>query len=111
MWIRFPRATSAATWTTGASARATMYYPIAVPGGLFSIGYSHASQGDSELCGTAIECSLDAFRKMRAFLMKTKGLSENEAISLMSIAVDFGVTPGGRRQLGASTPSSRRACF
>src|SRR5712671_5195952 len=135
----------------------TMYYPIAVPGGLFSIGDSHASQGDSELCGTAIECSLtgtfqlivhkknalagslaelnyplletqdewvlngfsfanylaelgpkaqseiyekssidlalkDAFRKMRAFLMKTKGLSEDEAISLMSIAVDFGVT-------------------
>jgi len=134
-----------------------MYYPIAVPGGLFSIGDTHASQGDSELCGTAIECSLtgtfqlilhkknalagslaglnsplletqdewvlhgfsfanyleelgpkaqseiyekssidlalkDAFRKMRAFLMTTKGLSEDEAISLMSIAVDFGVT-------------------
>jgi acetamidase/formamidase len=34
----------------------------------------------------------DAFRKMRAFLMSTKGLSEDEAISLMSIAVDFGVT-------------------
>ena len=25
---------------------------------LFSVGDSHASQGDSELCGTAIECSL-----------------------------------------------------
>jgi acetamidase/formamidase len=125
---------------------------------LFSIGDSHASQGDSELCGTAIECSLtgtfqlvlhkknsladsslaelnyplletqdewvlhgfsfanylaelgptaqqdiytkssidlalkDAFRKMRAFLMTTKGLSEDEAISLISVAVDFGVT-------------------
>src|SRR5262249_62168668 len=34
----------------------------------------------------------DAFRKMRAFLMNTKGLTEDEAISLMSIAVDFGVT-------------------
>src|SRR5712671_2785343 len=142
-------------WRIGKGA--TMYYPIAVPGGLFSIGDSHASQGDSELCGTAIECSLtgtfqlilhkknalagslaglssplletqdewvlhgfsfanyleelgpraqseiyekssidlalkDAFRKMRAFLMTTKGLSEDEAISLMSIAVDFGVT-------------------
>ena len=143
-------------WRIGKGA--TMYYPIAVPGGLFSIGDSHASQGDSELCGTAIECSLtgtfqlivhkketlggtslaelnyplletqdewvvhgfsfanylqelgptaqqtiyekssvdlalkDAFRKMRAFLMTTKGLTEDEAISLMSIAVDFGVT-------------------
>jgi acetamidase/formamidase len=142
-------------WRIGKGA--TMYYPIAVPGGLFSIGDSHASQGDSEMCGTAIECSLtgtfqlilhkknaltdslagldyplletqdewvlhgfsfanylvelgpnaqqdiytkssidlalkDAFRKMRAFLMTTKGLTEDEAISLISIAVDFGVT-------------------
>jgi acetamidase/formamidase len=142
-------------WRVGKGA--TMYYPVAVPGALFSIGDSHASQGDSELCGTAIECSLtgtfqlvlhkqntlsgslaelnyplletqdewvlhgfsfanylvelgpkaqsdiyekssidlalkDAFRKMRAFLMKTKGLTEDEAISLISIAVDFGVT-------------------
>ena len=142
-------------WRVGKGA--TMYYPIAVPGGLFSIGDSHAAQGDSELCGTAIEMSLtgtfqlilhkqntltgslaglnyplletqdewvlhgfsfanyleelgpnaqqeiykkssidlalrDAFRKMRSFLMTTKGLSEDEAISLISIGVDFGVT-------------------
>ena len=43
-------------WRIGKGA--TMYYPIAVPGGLFSIGDSHAAQGDSELCGTAIEMSL-----------------------------------------------------
>ena len=34
----------------------------------------------------------DAFRKMRAFLMNTQKLSEDEAISLMSVAVDFGIT-------------------
>ena len=34
----------------------------------------------------------DAFRKMRRFLMNTKGLSEDEAIALMSAAIDFGVT-------------------
>jgi acetamidase/formamidase len=142
-------------WRIGKGA--TMFYPIAVPGGLLSVGDSHASQGDSELCGTAIECSLtgtfqlilhkkntlagmltdlkyplletqdewlvhgfsfanyleelgpkaqsviyekssidlamrDAFRKMRHFLMTTRQLSEDEAISLMSVAVDFGVT-------------------
>jgi acetamidase/formamidase len=143
-------------WRIGKGA--TMYYPVAVPGALFSVGDSHASQGDSEMCGTAIECSLtgtfqlilhkknalagsslaelnyplletqdewvlhgfsfanylaelgptaqqdiyakssidlalkDAFRKMRAFLMTTKGLSEDESISLISVAVDFGVT-------------------
>jgi acetamidase/formamidase len=143
-------------WRIGKGA--VMFYPVAVPGALFSVGDPHASQGDSEICGTAIECSLtgtfqlllhkrdqlagsaladlhyplletadewvvhgfsfanylaelgdkaqteifarssldlamrDAFRKMRHFLMTTKGLSEDEAISLMSVAVDFGVT-------------------
>jgi acetamidase/formamidase len=143
-------------WRIGKGA--TMYYPVAVPGALLSAGDSHASQGDAELCGTAIECSLtgtfqlnlrkkdtlggtmlaglhyplletqeewvvhgfsfanylaelgpeaqskiyerssidlamkDAFRKMRHFLMTTRGLGEDEAISLMSVAVDFGIT-------------------
>ena len=31
-------------------------------------------------------------RKMRQFLMNAKGLSEDEAITLMSVAADFGVT-------------------
>ena len=43
-------------WRVGKGA--TMYYPVAVPGGLVSVGDSHAAQGDSELCGTAIEMSL-----------------------------------------------------
>jgi acetamidase/formamidase len=33
-----------------------------------------------------------AYRKVRDFLMRTQQLSEDEAISLISIAVDFGVT-------------------
>ena len=143
-------------WRIGKGA--SVFYPVAVPGALLSVGDPHASQGDSELCGTAIECSLtgtfqlvlhkaadlggtpiegvdfpmietadewvlqgfsypnyladlgaaaqadifakssvdlamrDAFRKMRRFLMTAKNLTEDEAISLMSIAVDFGVT-------------------
>ena len=43
-------------WRVGKGA--TMYYPVAVPGCLLSAGDPHASQGDFELCGTAIECSL-----------------------------------------------------
>lgn len=143
-------------WRIGKGA--TMYYPVAVKGALFSVGDPHAAQGDSELCGTAIECSLtgtfqfilhkkadlagtslarlqyplletqdewvihgfsfanylaelgekaqsdiyskssvdlalrDAFRKSRAFLMDTQGLTEDEAISLLSVGVDFAVT-------------------
>ncbi|WP_250495328.1 acetamidase/formamidase family protein [Caballeronia sp. GAWG1-1] len=143
-------------WRVGPGA--SVFLPVGVAGALLSIGDPHASQGDSELCGTAIECSLtgdfelilhkkhtlasqpfadltyplvetadewvlhgfshadylaefgtsaqsevyqkstldqamrDAFIKTRRFLMSTKGLSEDEAISLMSVAVDFGVT-------------------
>ncbi len=142
-------------WRLGPGA--SIFLPVAVAGGLLSIGDPHASQGDSELCGTAIECSMtaviqvilhpaktareplkdldyplletadewvifgfshpnylkelgaaaqsevykkssidlamrDAFRKARRFLMTTRGLSEDEAISLLSVGVDFGVT-------------------
>lgn len=143
-------------WRVGPGA--SVYLPVGVAGALLSIGDPHASQGDSELCGTAIECSLtgdfelilhkkaslrdqpyadltyplvetkdewvlhgfshpnylvefgktaqsdvyqkstldqamrDAFIKTRRFLMSTKGFSEDEAISLISVAVDFGVT-------------------
>ncbi|WP_375382032.1 acetamidase/formamidase family protein [uncultured Sphingomonas sp.] len=32
-----------------------LYLPVEVAGGLFSIGDTHAAQGDGEVCGTAIE--------------------------------------------------------
>jgi formamidase len=44
-------------WRIGAGS--TMYYPVAVDGGLFSIGDPHVSQGDGEISGTAIEASLN----------------------------------------------------
>jgi len=39
-----------------------LYLPVEVKGGLFSVGDTHATQGDGEVCGTAIEspCSLAA---------------------------------------------------
>jgi len=143
-------------WRLGAGA--TVYLPVSAPGALLSVGDPHAAQGDGEVGGTAIECSLtgtfevilhkqadlrnkpfedltyplietpgewvltgyshpnylaefgagaqsevyakssldlamkDAFRKTRRFLMNAAGLSEDEAIALMSAAVDFGVT-------------------
>jgi acetamidase/formamidase len=44
-------------WRIGAGA--TMYYPVQVEGGLFSVGDPHISQGDGEVSGTAIESSLN----------------------------------------------------
>jgi acetamidase/formamidase len=161
-------------WRIAKGAR--MYYPVAVPGGLFSCGDAHASQGDSELSGTAVEISLtgefefilhkkeelggtileglthpllendevwsvygfsvanylselgpdhqseilkrgsldsamrDAFRKLRRFLMTTQKLSEDEAISLMSVAADFAVTQVVDANWGV-TGSIRKSIF
>jgi acetamidase/formamidase len=36
-----------------------LYLPIAVEGGLFSVGDGHAAQGDGEVSVTAIECPMD----------------------------------------------------
>lgn len=143
-------------WRVGEGS--SVYLPVSVPGALLSIGDPHAAQGDSELSGTAIECSMtgnfqivlhekstakrkplqdlsyplietpeqwivigfsypnylvelgagaqsavysqssldlamkDAFRKTRRFLMTNARMSEDEAISFMSIAVDFGIS-------------------
>jgi acetamidase/formamidase len=40
-------------------AGSTLYLPIAVPGGLFSVGDGHAAQGDGEVAVTAIECPME----------------------------------------------------
>lgn len=37
----------------------TLYLPVPVPGGLFSVGDGHAAQGDGEVATTAIECPME----------------------------------------------------
>lgn len=41
------------------SAGTTLYLPVEVEGALFSIGDTHAAQGDGEVCGTAIESPMN----------------------------------------------------
>jgi acetamidase/formamidase len=41
------------------AAGTTLYLPVEVEGALFSIGDTHAAQGDGEVCGTAIESQMD----------------------------------------------------
>ncbi len=36
-----------------------LYLPVEVPGALFSVGDTHATQGDGEVCGTAIESPMN----------------------------------------------------
>jgi acetamidase/formamidase/AraC-like DNA-binding protein len=142
-------------WRMGVGTK--LFLPVSLRGALLSLGDPHAAQGDGEVSGTAIECSLtgtlrlrvhardsaeamlrdltyplietpeswivqgfshpdylgdlgeaaqsevykrssldgamrDAFRKARRFLMTAHRLSEDEAVSLLSVAVDFGIT-------------------
>jgi acetamidase/formamidase len=37
----------------------TLYLPVQVDGALFSVGDTHAAQGDGEVCGTAIESPME----------------------------------------------------
>lgn len=48
----------------------TIYFPVFVEGGLFSIGDGHALQGHGEVCGTAIEVPLRVIYEIE--LIKTK---------------------------------------
>ncbi len=40
-----------------------LYIPVEVAGGLFSVGDTHAAQGDGEVCGTAIESPMSVALK------------------------------------------------
>lgn len=41
------------------SSGSVLYLPVEVAGGLFSMGDTHAAQGDGEVCGTAIESQMN----------------------------------------------------
>ena len=41
------------------AAGTVLYLPVEVAGGLFSVGDTHAAQGDGEVCGTAIESAMN----------------------------------------------------
>jgi acetamidase/formamidase/AraC-like DNA-binding protein len=151
-------------WRSGKGAK--VYLPVAVEGALLSIGDAHFAQGDGEVNGTGLECSMtgdirltlhkpgetcaphlrglsaplietethwviqsfsyenylrdlgrdaqsevykrstvdqalrNTFRQTRRFLMDTYALSEDDAVSLMSVAVDFSVTQVADGNLG-----------
>jgi acetamidase/formamidase len=42
----------------------TLYLPVGVEGALFSLGDTHAAQGDGEVCGTALETAMDVVLRL-----------------------------------------------
>lgn len=55
------------------SAGTELYLPVEVAGALFSIGDTHAAQGDGEVCGTAIESQMSV--SLQFDLIKDAGLT------------------------------------
>jgi acetamidase/formamidase len=53
---------------------ASVYFPVFVEGGLFSIGDGHATQGLGEVCGTAIEAPLRIIYEIE--LIKDRSIQE-----------------------------------
>jgi len=47
------------------TAGTTVYFPVFVPGALFSIGDTHAAQGMGEVCGTGIEAPMTIVLELR----------------------------------------------
>lgn len=58
-------------------AGSTAYFPVDVPGALFSAGDGHFAQGDGETCGTAIEMA--ATLTVRLELLKGEALARRQA--------------------------------
>lgn len=54
-----PRAVGGNMDTKYLTAGSTLYLPVEVDGGLFAVGDGHATQGDGEVCGGAIETAID----------------------------------------------------
>jgi acetamidase/formamidase len=54
-----PRSVGGNLDVTALTAGSTLFLPVAVDGGLLSIGDGHAAQGDGEVCVTALEASID----------------------------------------------------
>lgn len=57
-----PRATGGNIDCNELVAGTTLYLPVAVSGGLFSVGDGHGAQGDGEVSVTAIECPMERVR-------------------------------------------------
>jgi formamidase len=85
-----PRETGGNMDVRGLVAGSTAYFPVHVPGALFSVGDLHFAQGDGESCGVAIEIA-------------------------GAVTVRFGVRPGGGWPLrfpAYETPARpQRRCF
>ncbi len=76
---------------------AELYLPIEVKGALFSVGDMHATQGDGEVCGTAIETAMDIalkFELIKGAALKFPRFTTAGPVSRQFDAKGYEVTTG-----------------
>lgn len=59
-----PRRTGGNMDVRDVSRGSVLQLPVEVPGGMLSVGDSHAAQGDGEVCGTALESPVDVLLRI-----------------------------------------------
>jgi acetamidase/formamidase len=75
----------------------TLYLPVEVDGALFSIGDTHAAQGDGEVCGTAIESQMNVeatIELVKDARLKTPRFTTSEPVTRHLDGAGYEVTTG-----------------
>ena len=79
------------------NAGTTLYLPVEVAGALFSVGDTHAAQGDGEVCGTAIESPMDVVLTLdlvKNYALKTPRFTTPGPVTRHLDAKGYEVTTG-----------------
>ena len=79
------------------AAGTVLYLPIEVAGALFSVGDTHAAQGDGEVCGTAIESPMDVVLTLdlvKGMALKTPRFTTSGPVTRHLDAKGYDVTTG-----------------
>ena len=91
------------------SAGTVLYLPVEVAGGLFSVGDTHAAQGDGEVCGTAIESPMNVVLKLdlvKDARLKTPRFTTPGPVTRHLDAKGYEVTTG----IGPDLMAGREGC-
>ena len=90
------------------AAGTVLYLPVEVAGALFSVGDTHAAQGDGEVCGTAIESPMNVVLKLdlvKDARLKTPRFTTSGPVTRYLDAKGYEVTTG----IGADLMEGARA--
>jgi acetamidase/formamidase len=90
----------------------TLYLPVGVEGALFSVGDTHSSQGDGEVCGTAIENAMEVTLRLsvrRDFLIEAPQYRVSPGALPRAAGIGYHISTGVAPDLMEATKHAVRA--